>query len=131
MDTKEFHSIVEEVVDTAIIKFKLSGLMKDGGRCAYEKTEQILRSYPQLKKSYSEDGTANKFVEIVDNALKELYDDVYYDIIPMMYFEGKSREYIAEYFDTSTTTISRNKRRLVEKLKVMIFADNVIHELFL
>lgn len=131
MEEKEFREMVEEVVDTAIVKLKLSGLMKDGGRCAYEKTEQVLRSYPRLKKSHSEDGTANKFVEIVDNALKELYDDIYYDIIPMMYFEGKSREYIAEYFDTSTTTISRNKRRLIEKLKVMIFADNVIHELFL
>lgn len=105
--------------------------MKDGGAGAYEKTEQILRSYPQLKKSYSEDGTAKKFVDIVDNALKELWDDLYYDIIPMMYFEGQSREAIAEYFDTSTTTISRNKRRLLEKLKVMIFADDVIHELFL
>ena len=131
MESNNLKNIVEEVVDTAIIKLKLAGLMKDGGAGAYEKTEQILRSYPQLKKSYSEDGTAKKFVDIVDNALKELWDDLYYDIIPMMYFEGQSREAIAEYFDTSTTTISRNKRRLLEKLKVMIFADDVIHELFL
>ena len=36
MEEKEFREMVEEVVDTAIVKLKLSGLIKDGGRCAYE-----------------------------------------------------------------------------------------------
>lgn len=36
MEEKESREMVEEVVDTAIVKLKLSGLIKDGGRCAYE-----------------------------------------------------------------------------------------------
>ena len=127
----EINEIIQETVDRTIIKLKLAGLMKDDRQGAYDKTERLLKNYNQLKKSYSEDGTAKKFVDIVDKALQELYDDIYYDIIPMMYFEGQSRESIAEYFDTTVTTISRNKKRLVEKLKCLIFADDVIYELFL
>lgn len=128
MDVDE---IIKQTVDYTVMKIKLAGLMKDNRQTAFQKTEQILRSYNDMKKSYSENGTAKKFVDIIDNALETLKDDSYYDIIPMLYFEKRSREDIAEFFDTTTTTISRNKRRLVEKLKVLIFADDVIYELFL
>lgn len=127
----DIREIIYNTVDYTIAKLKLSGLMKDNRQTAFQKTEQIFRNYNELKKSYSENGTAKKFVDIVDNALKEIVDDTYYDIIPMMYFENQSRESIAEYFNTSVTTISRNKRRLVNKLKYLIFADDVIYELFL
>lgn len=127
----DIREIIYNTVDYTIAKLKLSGLMKDNRQTAFQKTEQILRNYNELKKSYSENGTAKKFVDIVDNALKEIVDDMYYDIIPMMYFENQSRESIAEYFNTTVTTISRNKRRLVNKLKYLIFADDVIYELFL
>ena len=123
--------IIHETVDYTIAKLKLSGLLKDNRQTAFQKTEEILRNYNELKKSYSEDGTAKKFVDIIDKALKELLDDMYYDIIPMIYFEKLSREQVAEYFDTTVTTISRNKRRLINKLKYQIFADDVIYELFL
>ena len=123
--------IIAETVNTTIAKLKLAKLIKDDRQTAFEKTEQILRSYDDMKKSHSEDGTAKKFIDIVDNALKQIKDDPYYDIIPMMFFGKESRETIAEYFDTTVTTISRNKRRLIEKLKCLIFADDVVVELFL
>lgn len=123
--------LIRQTVDYTIIKLKLSGLMKDTRQTAFQKTEQILRSYNDMKKAYSENGTAKKFVDIIDRALTEIEDDIYYEIIPMLYFEKLSRDAIAEYFETTTTTISRNKRRLIEKLKVLIFADDVIYELFL
>lgn len=128
---EDIKKIIDETVNCTIVKLKLSGLMKDDRQTAFQKTEQILKNYNELKKSYSEDGTAKKFVDIVDEALRELQSDLYYDIIPMMYFEERTREYIAEYFDTTVTTISRNKRRLINKLKYLIFADDVIYELFL
>lgn len=130
-DNVEVNEIIEETVNRTITKLKLSGLMKDNRQTAFQKTEQILKNYNELKKSYSEDGTAKKFVDIVDNALNEILDDAYYDIIPMIYFENQTREMVAEYFDTTVTTISRNKRRLINRLKYLIFADDVIYELFL
>ena len=128
---EDIKSIIQSTVDYTIAKLKLCGLMKDKRQTAFQKTEQILRSYNDMKKSYSEDGTAKKFIDIIDKALEELKDDIYYDIIPMIYFEGCSREEVAEFFDTTVTTISRNKRRLIEKLKLFIFADDVVYELFL
>lgn len=123
--------IIQETVDCTIAKLKLCGLMKDNRQNAFQKTEQILYSYNDMKKSYSENGTAKKFIDIIDKALEEIEDDLYYDIIPMIYFEKATREEVAEYFDTTVTTISRNKKRLIEKLKLLIFADDVIYELFL
>ena len=64
-------------------------------------------------------------------ALEDIKDDLYYDIIIMSYFEGRSREYMAEYFDTTVTTVSRNKNRLINKLKARLFSDDVIMEVFL
>lgn len=128
MDVSE---IIQETVNCTITKLKMSGLMKDNRQTAFQKTEQILKNYNELKKAYSEDGTAKKFVDIVDNALNEILDDAYYDIIPMIYFENQTREMVAEYFDTTVTTISRNKHRLINRLKYLIFADDVIYELFL
>lgn len=122
--------VIQETVNRTVAQLKLSGLMKDNRATAYQKTEQILRQYNNMKKAHSENGTAEKFVDIIDNALKSLYDEEYYDIIPMIYFEGNTREAVAEYFDTTVTTISRNKRRLVERLSVLIFADDVVLELF-
>ena len=127
----DIKSIIQNTVDYTIAKLKLCGLMKDNRQTAFQKTEQILRSYNDMKKSYSEDGTAKKFIDIVDTGLAELKSDLYYNIIPMIYFENCSREEVAEYFNTTVTTISRNKRRLIEKLKLFIFADDVIYELFL
>lgn len=127
----DIDEIIQKTVNSTISTLKLSGMMKEDRQTAYEKTEQILRSYNDMKKSYSEKGTARKFVDIIDKALNSLLDDLYYDIIPMTYFEGNSREAVAEYFDTTVTTISRNKRRLIEKLSVLIFSDDVIYELFL
>ena len=127
MTTEE---LIKQTVDYTIVKLKLSGLMKDNSQNAFQKTEQVLRNYEELKRSHSEDGTANKFVNIINDALKSIEDDDYYDIIPMIYFEGQSREDIAEFFDVTVTTISRNKTRLINKLKTLIFADDVVKEIF-
>ena len=128
MDVRD---VIEQTVNCTIAKLKLSGLMKDNRQTAFQKTEQILRNYNDLRKAYSEDGTAKKFIDIIDNALLSLEDDTYYEIIPMIYFDKMTREEVAEYFNTTVTTISRNKARLINKLKMLIFADDVIYELFL
>ena len=61
----EIKSIIQATVDYTIAKLKLCGLMKDNRQTAFQKTEQILRSYNDMKKSYSEDGTAKKFIDLL------------------------------------------------------------------
>lgn len=123
--------IILQTVNCTIARLKLSGLMKDDQQTAFQKTEKMLRAYNDMKQSHSEKGTAEKFIAIVDKALESIREEPYYDIIPMIYFENRSREAVAEYFDTTVTTISRNKRKLINKLKTLLFADDVVMELFL
>jgi len=69
-------------------------------------------------------------IAMIDDALSKISNDKYYDLIRLRYFEGKSREEIAEYFDVDVATISRNKSRLIDTLKIHLFSDEVICEIF-
>lgn len=69
-------------------------------------------------------------ISIIDKCLEKLHEDEYYEIIRLKYFEKKKGEEIAEYFDVETSTISRNKNRLINVLKIYLFSDDVVNELF-
>lgn len=121
--------LIDDTVSETLIKLKKLGLMKEGKKSAYNKTEELLRNYPEWKNMDGE--LTKKLIGILDEELKKLEDDPYYDIIPMSYFENATYEDIAEYFDVSTRTVMRNKIRLINKLKVVLFSDDVITEIFL
>lgn len=121
--------IINDTVNTTVLKLKMAGLMRDDRKTAYQKTEELLRNYNAFVES--DQPYTRKLVKKIDEALDSIKGDIYYEIIPMVYFEGDTREAIAEYFDTTVTTISRNKNRLVNKLKVRLCSDDVIYELFL
>lgn len=128
-ETHEIKQIINETVNATVLKLKMAGLMKDGKRTAYEKTEELLRNYEAFKTS--DQPYTVKLVKRIDSALEMIQDDIYYETIPMYYFERKTREEIADYYDTTVTTISRNKTRLINKIKPILFSDDVIYELFL
>jgi len=71
-----------------------------------------------------------KYIAVIDDALSKISNDKYYDLIRLRYFEGKTREEIAEYFDVDVATISRNKNRLINTLKIYLFSDEAIKEIF-
>lgn len=129
MSEIDVQKIIEDTVNATVLKLKMTGLMKDNRKSAYQKTEELLRNYETFKKS--DQPYTKKLVKMIDDALESISDDIYYEIIPMTYFDNETRENIAEYFNTTITTISRNKKRLVNKLKVKLFSDDVIFELFL
>lgn len=130
MHDYDIEKIINDTVNTTVLKLKMAGLMRDDKKTAYQKTEELLRNYKTFQKITDQPYTV-KLVKEIEAALEEITDDLYYDIIPMYYFEGKTREDVAEYFDTTVTTISRNKSRLINKLKVRLFSDDFIYELFL
>ena len=129
MQDHEIKRIINDTVNATVLKLKMAGLMKDDRKSAYQKTEELLRNYNAFIES--DQPYTQKLVRKIDEALNSIKSDIYYEIIPMVYFEGDTREAVAEYFDTTVTTISRNKNRLVNKLKVRLFSDDVIYELFL
>lgn len=69
-------------------------------------------------------------VKLIDDALDKIIEDPYYEIIPEKYFEIKTHEQIAEIYNKDISTITRNKNRLVNELKIILFSDEAITELF-
>ena len=129
MQDDEIKKIINDTVNTTVLKLKMAGLMRDDRKTAYQKTEELLRNYNAFVAS--DQPYTQKLVKKIDEALKSIEDDFYYEIIPMIYFNENTREAVAEYLDTTVTTVSRNKTRLVNKLKARLCSDDVIYELFL
>jgi DNA-directed RNA polymerase specialized sigma subunit len=125
----EVQKIIEQTVNMTILKLKMSGLLREGGRTAAEKTEDLLYNYPAFKE-VNEDG-ARTIVERVEHALRLIENDPYYDIIPMTYFKRMSREDVAYYLNASPTTVTRNRRRLIDEMKPVIVSEDTILELLL
>lgn len=121
--------VINDTVNATVLKLKMAGLMRDDRKTAYQKTEELLRNYNAFVES--DQPYTQKLVKKINEALKSIEDDFYYEIIPMIYFNGDTREAVAEYLDTTVTTVSRNKTRLVNKLKARLCSDDVIYELFL
>lgn len=73
------------------------------------------------------------YIRIIDNALKTIADDPYYKVIEECYFDGKKHSAVANEWVTpiDETTIGRNKNRLIKKLSIYLFSDDVIKELYL
>lgn len=72
-------------------------------------------------------------ISFIDKCISELKEDDYFDIIDMWYFKGKkkgyTREKIAEYFDCDSDTITRNRKRLVNELKYLLYSKDSIENL--
>lgn len=64
----------------------------------------------------------------IDRALEVIKDDKYHDIIPLKYFDGMTLDDIAEKFDCEEKTVRRNKNRLVNKIKIMLFGADALNE---
>lgn len=65
----------------------------------------------------------------VDRILKKFSHDKYIDIIKFKYFENKTQQDIADYYEKDITTIWRNNRRLINEIKVYLFPNEVIEEI--
>ena len=130
MDENEVKQIISDTVNETVLKMKMAGLMKDNRKTATEKLEELLRNYPTFKQITDKEYTV-KLVQKVDEAMQTIAGDPYYDVIRLFYFEDQTRESIALDYGCTETTISRNKTRLLNRLKTILFSDEVIFELFL
>lgn len=124
----DVEKIIQETVNETVLALKMNGLITPGKMSAYQKTEEVLRNYQALTMSDNE--KAKKTVCEIDRALGLIQQDPYYNIILMAYFSDMTREQIADQFNTSVTTISRNKARLVNRLKAALFSEEFITEIF-
>ena len=129
------NELIEKTVKRTVSELKRAGMIRENRLNSFQKTEKILFLYPQMKRNVSKydfDGLkiTNDFVKLIDEALKGISHDPYYEIIPMKYFSGFTHEQIAEHFDVQPAAISKQRKRLINQLRGVIFSDDFITELF-
>ena len=60
-------------------------------------------------------------INLIDYGLSSIEDEKYKEIIPLIYFEKLRMEDVAEKFSVDTSTIKRNRNKLVEIMSFSIF----------
>lgn len=65
----------------------------------------------------------------IDNILSKFKSDPYYEILRLKYFDKKTHEEIAEYYKKDVATVSRNKNRLINEIKVYLMPNDIITDL--
>lgn len=136
MYTEQDIKLVSNITASKVIdELKEQGMLITRKKTAYQKMESILYHYSSLRfalKSDKEKGRTEitkHFMETIDKALDVIKDDPYFEIINMLYIDGRSREYVAGELNCDEKTVTRNKERLVNMLKVKLFSDDFIMEL--
>ena len=124
MDIEE---IIERTVKQTIMELNEAERKKKPEKSAVEKTIELLESYNDFK--MSTDPNAQKLLEQIDDALKMIQSDPYYEIIPMRFFDHMTIWDISGFFDVSEKTIVRRRKKLVRKLSCILFASDVIREI--
>lgn len=131
----EIRKLIDEVTTQTVVKLKKSGLISNHNVSVAKKTENILKNYNKFKIAIANDKKntvkTQTLIKIINEALKTIEDDPYYKIVEMFYFKRQTIAEIAEYFNVDDKTISRNKKRLINEIKYIIFSDKTIEEIFL
>ena len=120
--------LIKKTVNETVLRLKVAGLMKDTNKTPHQKTEDLLRNYQAF--TMSGNPAAEKMIQRIEMALRVIKEDPYYDVIIMYYIEGKTREDIADLLNTSVTTVSRNKSRLISRISAVLFSEDYIMQLY-
>lgn len=84
--------------------------------------------YVELIEKYRvEKAETERDIARIDNALNKVKDDKYYRIIELKYIkqEAKTDEEIAEILEKDQSTISRNRNRLMNAIKTILFPESI------
>lgn len=74
--------------------------------------------------------TRTKAIIVKINRLLREFDSIKYpDLIKRIYFDGQTRDELAELYQCDVSTISRNRSKIINKLKVILFPSELINEL--
>lgn len=65
----------------------------------------------------------------INRLLREYGSPKYPDLIKRIYFDGQTREELAEIYQCDVSTISRNRAKIINQLKIILFPSELINEL--
>ena len=105
MNKDEVQEIVKIAIRETVKELRREGLLNDDFKQAIYVIEQRLKAY-----------YAGKPDERLAEALDSLRNDMYFDIIPMYYFNRYTIENISEKLHSGVATVHRHKKRLLIEL---------------
>ena len=129
---KDKQEMIEQIKQVGISKTSCSFLpMPQDTGFKYIPSEQE-KNDAAIAELESSIAVTSNFIKLIDNALKTIKSDPYYEVIEKCYFEGKKQYVVSKEWATpiNETTVGRNKNRLVKKLSIYLFSDDVIKELY-
>lgn len=129
MNDEKIRQVISDTVTATVLKLKTAGMLRTDTMSAYEKTEAILRQYPQLVDS--DDPYAMRVVQEVDACLSEAKNDPYAEVIRLFYFHGLKNTACAKALYCDERTARRYRKKLVQRFSVRLASDEFIHELLL
>ena len=133
---REFEKIIhEKELEIAELKkhgvsHRTNSVVEYGTHCAAKRTvlpeESVQGAVHTVQRDIVE---VKKALEMVDKGLEALKNDPYIGILKMLYYDGETQEYIAMKYKCSQVTISNNNKRLVNRLAMWLFPNQVVNEI--
>lgn len=127
MTDEEIQKIADKTADVMMMRLRAAGLIEDK-KSNCEKTEGLLQDFKRYEAITDDSPYINSTVKRVKKALREIESDRYYRVITLYYFEGKTREQIAEVLGCSVTTVRRAKKRLINEIGKIVFPEESLRE---
>ena len=128
MTNDEIKRLVQETVINTVSQLKAAGMLQPvTQKTAVQKTEELLRQYPQLRGI--EEPYAQRVVQEIDALLAEAENEPYVDVIRLYYFGGLTNEGCANTLCCDERTCRRYRKKLVQRFSVRLASDEFIREL--
>lgn len=109
-DRKEVEAYIDAAISKTVKEFKMSGMLKDRQNVIYNDVSEMLYAYYKN----------NQDAENIEEALKTVRNDFYFDVIPLFYRNNQTIEHISEKFNVDVSTIVRNKKRLCLEIYILL-----------
>lgn len=128
MTNDEIKRLVQDTVTTTVMQLKAAGMLQPvNQKTAIQKTEELLRQYPQLRGI--QEPYAQRVVQEIDALLAEAENEPYVDVIRLYYFGGLTNEGCANTLCCDERTCRRYRKKLVQRFSARLASDEFIREL--
>lgn len=125
---EDLEKIIKATVAETVLQMKAAGLLSQATKkSATEKTEELLRQYPQLRGI--QEPYAQRVVQEIDALLAEAENEPYVDVIRLYYFGGLTNEACANTMCCDERTCRRYRKKLVQRFSVRLASDEFLREL--
>lgn len=90
-----------------------------GGNSSSDRYLEIIEKYKAEKIE------TEREIQRIETSISKVQDDKYFEIIKMKYFENIKEEDIAAQLEKDISTIYRNKNRLINSIKTILFPESI------